>query len=214
MRVIIAGAIIWSAVLQICVSAPIATSTAFHGTSAWRSLVGASPSAEARRAITVKNNIQLRNTRNYDLVDSIAQLFGLNTSKRQAPLDLVQSSPGSSNGKVIRTAARSYQQSGGSIPSSRYYTTRKDSLPMISVSELGVDGDYNHYRTVALKSTSDRAVSIFTNDVSTYIRSIGGGTYANSYREGKLQSVNYYFISCCKTLKALALLQIFCRRFR
>jgi hypothetical protein len=60
-----------------------------------------------------------------------------------------------SQGLAIRTAARPHQSSGGSILSSQHYTTRKPSLPTISVSEKGVTGDHSHshYRTVALKST-------------------------------------------------------------
>lgn len=178
-------AVVWAALLKICVPAPRTVHTAFHSRAAWRSLLGRPvPSAVDRRVPSVQTT-QLHGTK--DLVDKISQLFGIESSKRQSYLEDVISSSASSSGQVIRTAARSYQQSGGSIPSSRYYTTRKDSLPMISIAETGVDGDYNHYRTVALKSTSDRAVSILTNDVGTYIRSINDGIYANKYREGKLQ---------------------------
>jgi hypothetical protein len=56
---------------------------------------------------------------------------------------------------------------------------------MITVEEAGVVGDYNHYQTVALKSTVDRAISILTNDVSTYIKSLEGGSFSNRYREGE-----------------------------
>jgi MOSC domain-containing protein YiiM len=66
--------------------------------------------------------------------------------------------------RVIRTAARQYIGEA-STPSSRDYTTRKDELPQIQVARSGVEGDYNHYRTVALKSTPDRSLSILTNDV-------------------------------------------------
>eukprot|EP00587_Corethron_hystrix_P006959 CAMPEP_0113315462 /NCGR_PEP_ID=MMETSP0010_2-20120614/11120_1 /TAXON_ID=216773 ORGANISM="Corethron hystrix, Strain 308" /NCGR_SAMPLE_ID=MMETSP0010_2 /ASSEMBLY_ACC=CAM_ASM_000155 /LENGTH=282 /DNA_ID=CAMNT_0000171967 /DNA_START=45 /DNA_END=893 /DNA_ORIENTATION=+ /assembly_acc=CAM_ASM_000155 len=67
-------------------------------------------------------------------------------------------------GTIIRCAARSYR-GDASTPSSVAYTTRKDNMPQISVSTSGVIGDYNHYRTVALSSTHDRAVSILTDDV-------------------------------------------------
>ena len=125
-----------------------------------------------------------RNNNNF--FENVAQLFGMEQSKQQSSLGVKLSPSTSTSGQVLRTAARPLQQStGGSIPSSRYYTTRKDSLPMISVDKPGVVGDYNHYRTVALKSTVDRAVSILTDDVSVYIRSIDDGIYANRYREGK-----------------------------
>ena len=42
---------------------------------------------------------------------------------------------------------------------------------MIAVDSTGVTADYNHYRTVALKSTLDRAISILTSDVRAYIQS-------------------------------------------
>jgi MOSC domain-containing protein YiiM len=71
---------------------------------------------------------------------------------------------------VIRTAARNYNATT-SKPSSREYTTRKDALFSIDVSLEGAFGDYNHYRTVALKGTPNRAISILTNDVMEMIKS-------------------------------------------
>lgn len=68
-------------------------------------------------------------------------------------------------GSVTRVAARSFREDGASKPSSQFYTTRKDALPQIMLLDAGVSGDYNHYRTQALKSTQDRAVSIVTADV-------------------------------------------------
>ncbi len=64
------------------------------------------------------------------------------------------------------------------MPSSQMYTTRKTSFPMIQVSEGGAYGDYNHYRTYALGSTPNRAISILTGDVGSYIRSLDGGSFA------------------------------------
>jgi MOSC domain-containing protein YiiM len=85
-------------------------------------------------------------------------------------------------GTVIRLAGRKYNATS-SKPSSREYTTQKDILPFARVSKEGVQGDYNHYRTVALSSTEDRAVSILTTDVMTSIRA----TYKNySVQEGDL----------------------------
>ena len=62
---------------------------------------------------------------------------------------------------------------------------------MIAISDKGVSGDYNHYRTVALKSTANRAVSILTQDVSSYILTLDGGSFAsgssgNGYTDGDL----------------------------
>lgn len=70
---------------------------------------------------------------------------------------------------VVRLAARTYT-ANGSKPSSRNYTTRKDSRESITVTRHGVENDYNHYRTVALKSTRDRAISILTTDVMTALQ--------------------------------------------
>jgi len=55
---------------------------------------------------------------------------------------------------------------------------------MISVSEKGVATDYNHYRTVALKSTQDRAISILTHDVSSYIQTLDGGNFVKADGKG------------------------------
>ena len=71
---------------------------------------------------------------------------------------------------VTRLAARSFDKDS-SRPSSRTYTTRKVELEAARVTRDGVEDDYNHYRTVALKSTQDRAVSILTMDVMKALRS-------------------------------------------
>ena len=90
-------------------------------------------------------------------------------------------------GHVIRTAVRPYQLPEGSSPSSRYYTTRKESVPMIVATEAGALGDYNHYRSVALQSTVNRAISILTTDVNSYVRNLDGGYFATiGYRDGDL----------------------------
>lgn len=71
---------------------------------------------------------------------------------------------------VVRLAARQYNKDS-SKPSSREYTTRKNSRETITVNANGVEDDYNHYRTVALKSTPDRAISLLTRDVMTALQS-------------------------------------------
>mmetsp|Transcript_30077 Transcript_30077/g.45257 ORF Transcript_30077/g.45257 Transcript_30077/m.45257 type:complete len:325 (-) Transcript_30077:997-1971(-) len=124
-----------------------------------------------------------------NMLDALANAFGIKSPKQPTMPADTKSKNNNSKGQVIRTAARPHQSSGGSIPSSREYTTRKSSLPMISVSEKGVTGDYNHYRTVALKSTADRAISILTHDVSSYIQTLDGGSFAksgNGYTDGDL----------------------------
>jgi hypothetical protein len=55
---------------------------------------------------------------------------------------------------------------------------------MIRVSEGGAAGDYNHYRTSALGSTPNRAISILTVDVGTYVRSLDGGYFADDDDDG------------------------------
>ena len=111
-------------------------------------------------------------------IRKVAQALGTDQLFRNFPRLSVSNSRDSKQlqGSVIRTAARLHQKS--SVPSSRQYTTRKPSFPLIRVSEEGVSGDYNHYRTVALRSTRERAISILTKDVSTYIRALDGGYFA------------------------------------
>ena len=72
-------------------------------------------------------------------------------------------------GTVIRIAGRKYD-AASSKPSSRNYTTRKDSQPSATITKEGLNGDYNHYRTAALQSTPDRAISILTTDVMESLR--------------------------------------------
>jgi MOSC domain-containing protein YiiM len=73
-------------------------------------------------------------------------------------------------GRVIRVAAREYHPED-SKPSSRKYTTRKVARDSIQVSKEGVALDYNHYRTLALKGTPDRALSILTTDCMELLQS-------------------------------------------
>lgn len=73
--------------------------------------------------------------------------------------------------RVIRTAARAYDKDA-STPSSRAYTTRKNSVPNVAISASGVVGDYNHYRSAALSSTPDRAVSLLTTDAMSFLQSL------------------------------------------
>ncbi|KAG7346503.1 hypothetical protein IV203_005571 [Nitzschia inconspicua] len=70
----------------------------------------------------------------------------------------------SSVGEVVRLAARQYHPQN-SRPSSREYSTRKDECATLEIQTSGCVGDYNHYRTLALQSTPDRAVSLLTCDV-------------------------------------------------
>lgn len=184
MKILFVAITVPATLLQICVSAPKDIHTAFHSGAAWRSIVRPRRHVASDCTTSLRVQLQLCSSQKTNIVDSIAQLFGLQRSKRQSSLEYVSFSSESPSGNVVRTAARSYQESGGSIPSSRYYTTRKDSQPMILVTDAGINGDYNHYRTLALKSTVDRAVSILTTDVSAYIRAIENGSFAGKYSEG------------------------------
>mmetsp|Transcript_40290 Transcript_40290/g.49084 ORF Transcript_40290/g.49084 Transcript_40290/m.49084 type:complete len:286 (+) Transcript_40290:66-923(+) len=83
-------------------------------------------------------------------------------------------------GTVIRTAARSYRGQD-SAPQGRGYTTSKESLQSVTILSSGIVGDYNHYRTKALSSTPDRAVSILTTDVHKTLLSSGGYTQRIQY---------------------------------
>lgn len=75
-------------------------------------------------------------------------------------------------GRVIRLATRDYHPVH-SKPSSRKCTTAKVSCETLSITSQGCVGDYNHYRTVALGNTTDRAVSIVTTDCMELLRSHG-----------------------------------------
>jgi MOSC domain-containing protein YiiM len=72
-------------------------------------------------------------------------------------------------GKVVRLAAREYHPDH-SKPSSRQYTTQKVEQQRVNVTAEGIAGDYNHYRSVALDATADRAVSILTTDSMEILR--------------------------------------------
>ncbi|KAL3794216.1 hypothetical protein ACHAW5_000180 [Stephanodiscus triporus] len=115
-------------------------------------------------------------------IPTIARALGLDAPTKSRPSTDRGSGRdpgGGTRGRVIRTAVRPFQEGGGSIPSSASYTTRKTSMPAIIVSEAGAVGDYNHHRTSALRSTPDRAISILTGDVGSYVRSLDGGYFAD-----------------------------------
>ena len=105
-------------------------------------------------------------------------------------------------GTVIRTAAKKFDASN-SKPSSPLYTTRKDSQGQIIIRPQGVEGDYNHYRTIALSSTADRAISILTTDVFEQLKNVGydkiglGDLGENIYVDG----VDYKFFELGKRYK-------------
>ena len=82
------------------------------------------------------------------------------------------SNPKSKYGKVIRTAVKGYDKEA-STPASKLYTTKKESRSDIILKSEGVDGDYNHYRSTALSSTPDRAVSILTTDIVKMLKGAG-----------------------------------------
>lgn len=162
---------------------------AFHsGANSWRKNVDVHKHQQASFAATSKVLAAKHESNN--IIDTLANAIGIKSSKQPIPRTATITQSNNSQGQVIRTAARPYQSSGGSLPSSRYYTTRKSSLPMISVSEKGAATDYNHYRTVALKSTQDRAISILTHDVSSYIQTLDGGNFVmgdgKGYTDGDL----------------------------
>ena len=188
--------------IKISTSGNSERSCAFHSGANWRllNIRRANNSINlVREGNNIKNNQRLPHTHathllssnsNNNMLDALANVFGIKSPKQPTIIPAAtESKKNNSQGQVIRTAARPHQSSGGSIPSSRHYTTRKSSLPMISVSQNGVAGDYNHYRTVALKSTADRAISILTQDVSSYIQTLDGGSFVksnNGYTDGDL----------------------------
>jgi MOSC domain-containing protein YiiM len=98
--------------------------------------------------------------------DSLSDVFGLNQKEDSPGKDDVDDAV---VGKVVRIAARAYDKEH-SKPSSAQYTTRKNEFPSLHVTKMGLEGDYNHYRTLALHSTKDRAISILTTDVMKSLR--------------------------------------------
>jgi len=108
-----------------------------------------------------------------DTFQSLGLDIALEKVKYNPPFSLEEEeedqSSNSQYGTVIRTAAKEYQKQS-SQPSSSVYTTRKEAKGDIFVGPEGVHGDYNHYRTLALNSTPDRAVSILTTDVLQLLR--------------------------------------------
>lgn len=85
---------------------------------------------------------------------------------------LADEEPVSSSARIIRLAARSFDPSS-SKPSSSSYTTRKVAHKHLWIGFGGVQGDYNHYRAVALANTATRAVSLVTVDVMNFLRESG-----------------------------------------
>lgn len=112
------------------------------------------------------------------------------------------SDPKLKQGTVIRTAVKGYDKES-SQPSAKFYTTKKESRGDIILAPEGTKGDYNHYRTVALSSTPDRAVSILTTDVIKMLKEAGwkdvgdGDLGENVYIDG----IDYTFFQIGKRYK-------------
>ena len=125
--------------------------------------------------------------------------------KFQPKVPIVESDDSSGaikTGKVVRVATKDYDPLH-STPSSKQYTTRKESHSEIMVKIDGVEGDYNHYRTTALSSTPDRAVSILTTDILKMLKDNGyqsvqdGDLGENIYVDG----IDYTFFEVGKRYK-------------
>jgi MOSC domain-containing protein YiiM len=148
------------------------------------------------------NHLQRPNTKLFSwLSDTLNNLgFDFMQEKRKFGSQLTdESSKKPKQGTVLRTATRTFDQSH-SKPSSSLYTTKKDAQAQIIVSNEGVEGDYNHYRTTALSSTADRAISILTTDVLEQLKNAGyekvqiGDLGENIYIDG----VDYKFFEVGK----------------
>jgi hypothetical protein len=79
-----------------------------------------------------------------------------------------QSSRLYSTGRVVRLAVRPFA-GPHSKPSSPLYTTRKQERDSLLALVSGAVDDYNHYRTIALANTTDRAISILTTDCLEFL---------------------------------------------
>jgi len=188
------------------ISSRWSSSSAFHqGFAPWR-LLGRSRQerTDDPRRECVETRVLDTDTNNPSITALNMGFFWATTKANSVS---TKESPSQRKGKVTRTAARAYQVGGGSIPTSRLYTTRKDSSSSVRVTDEGVMGDYNHYRTVALKSTGDRALSILTEDVNSLIKTIDNGFYEKKYREGDLgenvlvDGVDFDFFTIGKTYR-------------
>ena len=71
-------------------------------------------------------------------------------------------------GIVTRCAVKPQNQSRA-----KGWTTYKPPVPLLVVGVGGAGGDYNHYRTVGMKGTNDRALSIITQDVLESLEAAG-----------------------------------------
>jgi MOSC domain-containing protein YiiM len=112
------------------------------------------------------------------MADKLQKVWNLVSIEDESTLDPITVTPGveeggaaKRKGRIIRTALRTYD-TDSSRPSSRTYTTRKNSQLSVTISVHGIEGDYNHYRTIALQSTPNRAVSILTEDSMIFLRSV------------------------------------------
>mmetsp|Transcript_14736 Transcript_14736/g.23037 ORF Transcript_14736/g.23037 Transcript_14736/m.23037 type:complete len:279 (+) Transcript_14736:48-884(+) len=81
---------------------------------------------------------------------------------------------GPPSGTVTRLAVRSFKSDGSNKPSSDDYTTKKDECSTVDITVEGVTDDYNNYRTLALNSTLDRAISIVTQNIYDDMRNVHG----------------------------------------
>lgn len=139
------------------------------------------------------------------LRDTLSNLgFDFLQEKRKFGYQLEDGSSKSLKGTVIRTATKSYDQLN-SKPTSPLYTTRKNPHTQITVLPEGVKNDYNHYRTTALDSTPNRAISILTTDTIEALKNAGydkvqiGDLGENLYIDG----VNFKFFEIGKRYKFL-----------
>lgn len=97
------------------------------------------------------------------------QLFSSRKESDQTPLS--ESTQPPSVGRVVSLAVRSVHPQD-SRPNSRNYTTRKVAVSSANVTSAGLQGDCNHYRSVALANTTDRAVSLWTTDCLDWLRQV------------------------------------------
>ena len=203
------GVIVLLAAILLCqhdvISSRWTSSSAFHqGLAHWRLLGITSRKQERTHELSNVLGAASNPRKPAEPITALNMGFFGATTKANS---VTKESPSQTRGKVTRTASRPYQVGGGSIPSSRLYTTRKDSSPSIQLTSEGVMGDYNHYRTVALKSTGDRALSILTEDVNSLVKTINNGFYANNYRDGDLgenvlvDGVDFDFFKIGKTYR-------------
>ena len=140
------SAVVWFLVLTV-----ICLAREAQGLLGWRTRHRSSPIAATTTCFSSVSNEGNKHSRQDDDLNN-----SKNNNNNQRPY-------------IARLGVRKYAGKD-SKPSGRQYTTRKDKVEVCHVTTQGLEDDYNHYRTVALQGTPDRAVSLWTSDCAAWLQ--------------------------------------------